>query len=551
MTIAATLRVAVVAPPSLKAALMERLRQSALAEPIAETETAAANALVYMPDGPRPGRSADAFGTSLEHATELTRRGIERVIVVSSAAVYGATPYTPGFVNETWEAPPTHPNAVVEWWRAFERQATAAFAGATLTVLRPAAVLDGESYFSRLFRGAAAVTLTGYDPSIQLLAVDDLLAAIACALTKSAGGIFNVAPAGVIPLRTALRMASALRIPVPRLWQRAIRLALAPAGLAWAGDQVEFIRYSSTISGDRIDRELGFLPARTSAEALEAFLNRATEAREPRDEPAREFDRFGQDKAYIAAYGATLFTFLRKFYWRIETDGLEHVPATGRAVIAGPHRGFMPFDGVMLLHLVARGRGRYIRFLIHPSLVKFPFLFNFMTKLGGIPACRENADWTLQQDELAGVFPEGIHGAFTPYRDAYRLGKFGRDEFVRIALRNRAPIVPFAIVGSAEIFPILAKIRWAWWERWTEWPYFPITPTFPLAPIPLPSKWHVRFLEPIRVNDRYPPGAAEDPRVVREISGLVRQRIQAALDEMVARRRWIFFGSIFGHGSHG
>jgi 1-acyl-sn-glycerol-3-phosphate acyltransferase len=43
--------------------------------------------------------------------------------------------------------------------------------------------------------------------------------------------------------------------------------------------------------------------------------------------------------------------------------------------------------------------------------MKFPFLFDFMIKLGGIPACRENADWVLQHDEVVGIFPEGIHGA--------------------------------------------------------------------------------------------------------------------------------------------
>jgi 1-acyl-sn-glycerol-3-phosphate acyltransferase len=183
--------------------------------------------------------------------------------------------------------------------------------------------------------------------------------------------------------------------------------------------------------------------------------------------------------------------------------------------------------------------------------MKFPFLFDFMIKLGGIPACRENADWVLQRDEIVGIFPEGIQGAFTPYRSAYRLGKFGRDEFVKTALRNRAPIVPFATVGSAEIFPILAKIRWPWWERLTDWPYFPITPTFPLAPVPLPSKWHMRFLPAVPLEPVYTPADADNPRAVRAISGDIRARIQSALDEMVARRRWIFFGSIFERRTNG
>ena len=166
-------------------------------------------------------------------------------------------------------------------------------------------------------------------------------------------------------------------------------------------------------------------------------------------------------------------------------------------------------------------------------------------------ACQENAARLFDSGDLVGIFPEGIRGSFTPYKRTYKLRDFAKSAFARIAIENQVPIVPCAVIGHAEIFPIIGRIDSSYVVKEFGWPYLPIAPMFPLAPIPLPSKWHVRFLEPIRVNDRYPPGAAEDPRVVREISGLVRQRIQAALDEMVARRRWIFFGSIFGHGSHG
>ncbi len=538
MTTVATERVVLVAPSSVDAAVRERLARSGGTEAVAPDQVSGEiDALVFMPRGPARGAPHDR-----EHAAAARlAANAGHTVLVSSAAAYGATPYGTGDVDETWAPPTVHTNTIAEWWLALEREVMASARAGRVTVLRAAPVLDGESYVSRLLRGAAAVTIAGHDPTIQLLSVEDLAAAVEGALTRRAAGVFNVAPAGVMPLRAALRAAGVWRIPAPRILQRGARAALAPAGLAWSADQVDFLRYSGTISGARAARDLGFVPKQTSAEAVDAFV-RAHAPRRARPAAGRTFDRFGQDPAYIDWYNATLFSFMRRYYWRIEAEGLAYVPASGPAIIAGPHRGFMPFDGVMLLHLIARARQRYVRFLIHPSLMKFPFLFDFMTKLGGIPACRENADWTLARGELAGVFPEGIHGAFTPYRRAYRLGKFGRDEFVRMALRNRAPIVPFAIVGSAEIFPILAKIRWPWWERWTEWPYFPITPTFPLAPVPLPSKWHVRFLEPLPV-DGYPSAAADDPRVVREISGLVRERIQAALDDMLARRRSIFFGS--------
>jgi 1-acyl-sn-glycerol-3-phosphate acyltransferase len=108
-----------------------------------------------------------------------------------------------------------------------------------------------------------------------------------------------------------------------------------------------------------------------------------------------------------------LFHFLHNYYWRVEIDGLDYVPRQGRGVLVGVHRGFMPFDGVMALYALVRKLDRIPRFLIHPSLTKFPFLGDFMAKLGGIMACQENGDYILQHDELLGVFPEGIRGAFT------------------------------------------------------------------------------------------------------------------------------------------
>src|SRR5687767_7275645 len=276
------------------------------------------------------------------------------------------------------------------------------------------------------------------------------------------------------------------------------------ARLGWAdpAGQLDAIRYSSTVSNRKIKDELGFEPSA--------------------DDTA--FDPYGMDKGYIAAYGRTLFRFLHRCWWRIETRGLEHVPRQGRAVLVGVHRGFQPWDGVMTLHTIATEVGRHPRFLIHPGLIKFPFLANYMTRLGGIVACQENAAWVLGNDELLGFFPEGIRGAFSMYRDAYKLKRFGRDEFVKMALRNRAPLVPFVTVGSAEIYPILLRVNSKLVRRVFEWPYLPITPTFPLPGLPLPSKWHTRFLEPIPVHEQHPPEAADDPRIVRQISAEVRAR---------------------------
>jgi len=245
------------------------------------------------------------------------------------------------------------------------------------------------------------------------------------------------------------------------------------------------------------------------------------------------------DLAYIHRR-RPLLNFLAHRYWRIETHGLEHLPAQGRAILVGNHRGFQPWDAVMVLHVIHGHTGRIPRFLVHPGLLKFRPIARSIARLGGVLACRENAARLLEAGELLGILPEGVEGAFSLYRDAYQLRSFGRNDFVKFALRHRAPIVPFVIVGSADALPMFARIKSRWWTRHMQWPYIPIA-----LPAPLPSKWHLQFLPPLRVEQSHPAEAGSDRSVVTAISLEVRSRMQQAIDEILARRKSIFRGSVF------
>ena len=508
--------------------------------------------VVYSPRQCSGKGMAPDLADAEEVFQQCVRAGIKKFVLLSSAMIYGPSPHNQGFIPESRLIVRSDKQPTAREWFDLETLA-AAYLGerssmaVELTILRPAAVLvpQGEDYFSGLFRSRIAVALPGHDPTIQLLSPVDLARAVRCALERDGSGVYNVAPSGVITLRAALQLTGAKRLPAPRLAQRIARPALTALGLAHPIDQLEYIRYSWTISSRKITAHLGWTPQRSSVEALRDFRIAETGYLRSYKVPSLEFDDFGMDRHYIAAFGRTLFKFLHDRYWRIEVSGLHHVPRSGRAVLVGVHRGFMPWDAVMALHLVAVNLRRYIRFLIHPGLIKFPFLFNFHTKLGGILACQENAEYVLKHEEMVGIFPEGIRGAFRLYRDAYQLGKFGRDEFVKLALRHQAPIIPFVTVGSAEIFPILKRLDWGWWKRHTEWPFFPLTPTWPLLPVPLPSKWHTQFLEPLHIENRYPPEAADDPATVHAISQDVRCRMQEAITAMLRRRKSIFYGSVF------
>lgn len=461
----------------------------------------------------------------------LAKLGEFKFVLLSSALVYGIGFDRQSFATEEYLCPGNGEEQIGEQWRLLEEAGQRYLADARLTILRPAAVVPSPTLFSRVLSSRLVHTLAGHDPTMQFLSLSDLAEAIACALKQDATGVFNIAPQKTVPLHAAVRIAGGHRAPIPRTLQR----------LTIPSRFLDYLRYPWTVSVEKAEKELGFTASKSSVAALSALRNGSSG--HSSEEP--QFDAFGMDKNYIRFYGKTLFRFLSDFYWRIEVKGLEHVPREGRGVLAGMHRGFMPWDGVMAMHLLVKKTGRYPRFLTHPALLKFPFLCNFMTKLGGVIASQQSADRILESNELVGIFPEGIHGAFTYYRQAYQLREFGRDAFVKMALRNRAPIVPFVTVGSAEIFPILGRIKSRRWTRYTGWPCIPLTPTFPLLPVPLPSKWHIQFLPPIHIEKEYPAEAARDKRVVKEISFEVRTRMQAAVNEMCSRRRSIFFGSIF------
>ena len=77
--------------------------------------------------------------------------------------------------------------------------------------------------------------------------------------------------------------------------------------------------------------------------------------------------------------------------------------------------------------------------------------------------------------------------------------------------------------------------------------YFPITPTFPwLGPLGmlayLPAKFKIRFLEPIDTLELGGPEAVDDKALVQSVAQEIRARIQEGLEEMLGKRRSVWFG---------
>jgi len=255
-------------------------------------------------------------------------------------------------------------------------------------------------------------------------------------------------------------------------------------------------------------------------------------------------DEFGK-VADIQSGFESLMMFLYEKYWRVETAGLENVPDEGRTLIVSNHSGVLPFDGAMIATAIYKFHPaqRHARFLIEDWFGQLPFATQFMNAVGQVRACQENAERLLRQEQLVGVFPEGIKGMAKGFKDRYNLARFGRGGVIRLAIRTRTPIVPCAVVGAEEIYIVLGYANWL--GKLFGMPLFPITATFPwlglLGVVPLPTKWHIQFGNIISY-DEYGDSVLSDNVIINRLNRQLRATVQDMVDSLLKKRRSLFFG---------
>ena len=256
-----------------------------------------------------------------------------------------------------------------------------------------------------------------------------------------------------------------------------------------------------------------------------------------------ETDEFGFDPDLTDHALLPILRPLFRKWFRVETLGLENVPADSGALVVANHSGTLPVDALMTTVALhdEHPASRRFRLLGADLVFEIPVVGAMARKLGATLACNEDAERLLTEGELVGVFPEGFKGIGKPFRDRYTLQRFGRGGFVSAALRTGAPIIPCAIVGAEEIYPMIGNAKTV--ARLLGLPYFPVTPTFPLLGplglVPLPSKWLIAFGEPIETAS-YGPAAAEDPMLVFNLTDQVRETIQQSLYQLLLQRKSVW-----------
>ena len=234
-------------------------------------------------------------------------------------------------------------------------------------------------------------------------------------------------------------------------------------------------------------------------------------------EPDRQINDWGRSERVEGAVDGTLWHFLYHYWFRVAVEGIEHVPNDGPALLVANHAGAVLPSAAMVAKAVRQRhpRARPVHFVTDPKLNDLPAVGMLVTKVGGVPNHPANLHRLLYDEEqLVLAFPEATkHGKSS--KDRYRLRPFGEDESIETAVRARAPIVPVAIVGAEEAFPVIAHL-----------PGISLTP-----PFPLPARFRVRFLEPVA-----PTGAPDG--LARDLSAVVQENLLAMLSE----RRSVWLG---------
>jgi len=143
------------------------------------------------------------------------------------------------------------------------------------------------------------------------------------------------------------------------------------------------------------------------------------------------------------------------FLGRPKVEGLEYVPSSGPAILAGNH---LAVADSFYLPLVVRRR---ITFLAKAEYftgkgLKGRFTAWFYTAAGQVPidradagaaqAALETAERLLNDGKLLGMYPEGTR---SPDGRLYK----GKSGLARLALETGVPVIPVAMVGTDVVNP--------------------------------------------------------------------------------------------------
>jgi len=234
------------------------------------------------------------------------------------------------------------------------------------------------------------------------------------------------------------------------------------------------------------------------------------------------YDAFGMHLDWVGLANAMLDP-LYRYYFRVQSHGAEHIPTRGPAILIANHSGTLPLDAMMLCVDIARQTEppRVVRAIADRFTARLPWVSTIMTRCGAISGALSDVRYLLEHDELCLIFPEGLAAIGKLRTQRYRLQAF-HVGFAQLALRYRVPVVPVAIIGAEEQWPVLSQLR-------ALHPFgLPFVPVVG-APLPLPVRYHVHYGQPLVLHPH------DDAPITQRAIELASERCKAALQALVDR----------------
>lgn len=234
-----------------------------------------------------------------------------------------------------------------------------------------------------------------------------------------------------------------------------------------------------------------------------------------------------------------LLALLYRYYFRVEMEGADHLPA-GRVLVIANHAGQLPADGAMLITgaILEPESPRLLRAMAEYWMPTLPFAGTFGARIGSVVGTPQNCEDLLRRDEAVIAFPEGVRGLNKTWDKRYRLQRFGLG-FMRLALATDTPILPAVVIGSEEQAPAIANLA-AFAHRLGA-PALPLTPTFPLLGplglLPLPVKYRVLMGRPMSFTGN----PHDEDSAIQGFVDVVRREMGAMIERGLRERTSIFF----------
>ena len=235
------------------------------------------------------------------------------------------------------------------------------------------------------------------------------------------------------------------------------------------------------------------------------------------------YDELGISRDHVALFYTMLEPFYRR-YFDVTTVGADHIPAEGRAMLIGNHSGSIPVDAGMVMASLFFDLSppRHVHGMVEKFAQNLPFLSSWFSRVGQLTGLPEHAERMLNSDRVLLAFPEGVRGIGKLYKDRYKLVRFGTG-FMRIALKTKTPIIPFAYIGGEESLPAIYHAKTP--AKLLGIPYWPVPPY--LVPVPLPVASRIHYGEPIRFEG----DGTESDQVIDRFVQTVRERIAELITE--------------------